>query len=76
MNGIPITLGSTQNVSGGIRFTPGIRWALSTKKAVHRTTYEPIIFDARICFYTRVYLHLDGRRSEFPPDLTMTKITG
>jgi hypothetical protein len=32
-------------------------------------------FDVCICSYTGVYLHLDRRRSEIPPDLTMTKIT-
>src|SRR5260370_40272195 len=30
MNGIPITVGRTQNTSVGICFKPGIRWALST----------------------------------------------
>ena len=37
MNCIPITVGSTQNVSDRSSFKPGILWALSTKKAVHRT---------------------------------------
>jgi len=30
MNGRPIMVGSTQNVSGGSWFKSGIRWALST----------------------------------------------
>jgi len=40
-----------------------------------RASFALLHFDACICSYTGVYLHLDRRRSEIPPDLTMTKIT-
>src|SRR5438128_8677526 len=41
-----------------------------------RASFALLHFDARICSYTGVYLHLARRRSEIPPDLPMTKIMG